>query len=74
MQVFPAPGAAMCAPFGVLPIQEASIEMDMNEEAMETVLSYLQVDSQLPARALQTGELISPSATGRGTQLPLIYP
>lgn len=31
------------SPFGVLPVLEASSEMDIAEECMETVLSYLQV-------------------------------
>ena len=38
----PPPPGPRC-PFGVLPIQEAAADMDIAEECMETVLSYLQV-------------------------------
>ncbi len=40
------PEAAMLGPppaYGVLPLKEAVQELDLGEEVMETVLSYLQV-------------------------------
>ena len=37
------PHPSRSCPFGVLPVQEASSDMDIAEECMETVLSYLQV-------------------------------
>lgn len=39
----PEAGPGFGPTFGVLPIQEASVGLDLPEEAMETVLSYLQV-------------------------------